>query len=256
MRMSLANITRCFPTLTSTQQRQLAKRSLIETGKTLGETASVWHQPYRRIGRYVEAVDGLDTLQMQFEKGRGVLLLLPHLGNWEVMALYIPQHFPYTAMYQPADNARIDTMMRTGRQREGMKLAPANRQGVAQALKTLRAGEIVTVLPDQVPTQGSGEMAEFFGQPAATMTLVHKLIQHTGCAVVMGVAERERGGFRLCFSDPDPDIYNADSKISLRALNHSIEQRVNAVPEQYQWEYNRFKDVKRKKQTATAALKT
>ena len=240
-KLCLDNIASCFPELTGTQQRQLAKHSMIETGKTAGETASIWRQPHRRIRRYINAVDGLDKLQRNFDRGRGVLLLLPHLGNWEVLGQFVPQHFPYTAMYQPADDPSMDVVMRKGRLREGMKLAPANRQGVAQALKALRAGEIVTVLPDQVPKPGSGEATEFFGQPAMTMTLVHKLIQHTGCAVMMGVAERDNNGFHLYFTEPHSDIYHADCNSSLRGLNRSIEQCVNKIPQQYQWEYNRFK---------------
>lgn len=176
-----------------------------------------------------------------------MLLLVPHLGNWEALGQYVPQHFDTTAMYQPADNPQVEKIMRAGRTHEGVKLAPANRQGVIQALKVLAAGQVLVVLPDQVP-EGGGEWVEFFGQSALTLTLVHKLIRKTDCEVILGVAWRTQNGFEIEFSEPAPEIKHEQQDRSLLAMNQSIEVCVRKHPEQYQWEYNRFKRRRRKSQ--------
>src|SRR5690606_19831187 len=121
------------------------------------------------------------------------------------------------------------------------KLAPTNRRGVSQLLKALRAGEIVGILPDQVPDEGSGELAPFFKQPALTMTLVHGLITRTDCEVVMVYCERIEGGFSMVVRECHEGIRAKDQAQALAALNHSVEDCVRAIPAQYQWEYKRFR---------------
>src|SRR5690625_2274592 len=138
-----------------------------------------------------------------------------------------PPPLPYTTLFRSTDN--ID-------------MAPTNRRGVAQLLKALKRGEIVGILPDQVPEPGSGaEVAPFFGQPALTMTLVHNLIQRTGCSVLSVYAERVPGGFKMVVLPADQDIFNEQAASSVAALNRSVEACVRRVPEQYQWEYKRLR---------------
>jgi KDO2-lipid IV(A) lauroyltransferase len=81
----------------------------------------------------------------------------------------------------------------------------------------------------------------FFGQPALTMTLVHSLIQRTGCTVVSAFAERVPAGFKLVILPADEGIYRDTAVESVTALNRSVEQCVRRVPSQYQWEYKRFR---------------
>lgn len=107
--------------------------------------------------------------------------------------------------------------------------------------KTLQAGNIVGILPDQVPDADSGsEIAPFFNQPALTMTLVHGLIQRTGCALCSCYAERVPGGFKMVIMDADPAIYSEDQQTSVAGLNASVAACVRRAPAQYQWEYKRF----------------
>lgn len=245
--LSLSNIQRCLGHLTKQQQRQLAKSSMVETVKTAVETASIWSQSYQRLEDYICGSRNLDQLKDHYQTNKGVLLLAPHLGNWEMLGSYVAQHFSNnTVIFQPADSQAMDELMQKSRNGNGIKLAPANRQGVAQVLKALKAGEMVTILPDQVPNTGAGEWSQFFNQPALTMTLVHKLIQKTNCEVMMGVAWRTSKGFEVEFIEPDLKIKDDDPVISLLALNHSIEKCVVKHPEQYQWEYNRFKRKRRR----------
>jgi len=240
--VSRANVQRCFPELSAAQQDELVRLSLQHTAMTAAEAPAIWAQSYRRLRHYLRSIDSVRMIEAQQASGRGLLLLAPHLGNWEIMGPVMPRCVErITFMYQPTGMEAIDSLMVQGRSKDGVMLAPASRQGVSQVLKALQAGEVVAILPDQVPDVGSGEPAQFFGHPAQTMTLVYKLIQRTGCDVLMIFAKRVRGGFQLVVREADPDIRSDDLHTSLAALNRSVEACVREVPEQYQWEYKRFK---------------
>lgn len=171
---------------------------------------------------------------------KGVILIAPHLGNWEMLGTQLKSYSAPTCMYQPPKQAFLDRFIYDKRKTYQMNLAPTNARGVAMCLKTLKKGGLVAILPDQNPTQG-GEFAPFFGQATLTMTLIHGLIQRTGCEVIMGVAERIPGGFHQHFIAPDKRIFESDVAASTAGLNKSVEACVNICPDQYQWEYKRFK---------------
>ncbi len=124
----------------------------------------------------------------------------------------------------------------------GGQLAPTSARGVMMVYKTLRKGGVTGILPDQEPDdENSAQYVEFFGQPAYTMTLIHNLAQKSGCRLIMTTAIRVKGGFELHFFEPDADIYTDDTAVALRAMNKSIEHTVAMAPNQYQWDYKRFK---------------
>lgn len=73
------------------------------------------------------------------------------------------------------------------------------------------------------------------------MTLVHKLIKKTNPVVLQAYAIPRRDGFELGFMQPHPSIYSDDEQASVAGLNKTIEALVALAPEQYLWEYKRFK---------------
>jgi len=238
---ALANIKECFPQQTDSEHRALAKASIISTAKTALEVAIIWSRPYEKLERFVSGEQELKLIHKKLGQGKGVLLLAPHLGNWEILSPILSRAFDFMVMFQPTGVDKIDELMIAGRTREGCSLAPTNRKGVSMVLKQLREGKLAAILPDQVPEENSGELAPFFGKDALTMTLAHKLIQRTQCSVLMIFAKQTQGGFEIVIKEPDPDIYDTDSAKSLAAMNHSVEECVLEVPGQYQWEYKRFK---------------
>ena len=235
------NIERCFPQLDRSQQQQLTKSSLQETGRLAGETFVVWSRSYTWLRRRILHIHGLDHAKQQLTMGKGLIVLAPHIGNWEVLGLFLAELGPVTSLYEPPKNAVVEQLVRNARQGSGATLVPTNRKGVVALFQALQNGHVTGILPDQTPNEAGGRFSEFFGQPTFTMTLVHKLIQRTGCRAVYGYARRVEGGWEIVFR-PVPDaLYSEDEQQSLRALNEGIEACVRDVPEQYQWEYKRFK---------------
>ncbi|HTQ98867.1 MAG TPA: lysophospholipid acyltransferase family protein [Candidatus Acidoferrum sp.] len=238
------NLALCFPTMTQTERERLAKASLSNTVQAIFEAGAVWLWPAAKTLALVTEVEGLGLLQTKLAMGKGVIVLGPHVGNWEVIGLYLGVCGcgPSSQLYQaPRAAPRVGKIIYDARSRSGAHMVNTDAKGVAELLKTLRRGEIVGILPDQVPPDSGGEFAPFFGHPALTMTLLNRLQQKTGAQVVMGYVQRIAGGFRIVFREPAEGILSDDLAVALAAMNKTVEMAAVAVPEQYQWEYKRFK---------------
>ena len=241
-KITAANLARCFPDWSPGRRQRLVRRSLVETGKTTAEVPVIWHQSTQALTQKVVSSEGGEAIGQALAAGRGLIMLAPHLGNWEVTGPFVARYGPLTVLYQPPRHKRLHEFMLQGRTRTGMRIVPTSRRGVGQLLACLKRGETVGILPDQVPEAGSGaRVVPFFGQPALTMTLVHSLIERTGCVVLLVMAERVPRGFNVRVMEPDPGIYLEAESGSVEALNRSIEAAVRLAPAQYQWEYKRFR---------------
>jgi len=236
------NIALCFPELSPAEQTRLARQSMQETAKTAMEAGAIWRNSWPWLQGKIVAMEGDDILRGKLAEGKGVLVLAPHHGNWEVVAPYLASVANLTAMYQPLENPKMDELVLAGRSKLNITMAPTNRKGVMMLFKALQGGTIVGILPDQVPgREAGGEIAPFFDQPALTMTLVHGLIQRTGCSVCSCYAERVAGGFKLVVIEADAQIYSEQQLTSVTGLNASVAACVRRAPAQYQWEYKRFR---------------
>ena len=128
------------------------------------------------------------------------------------------------------------------RQRTGASLVPANVAGVGALLQALRAGGIAGILPDQVPPVGAaGLNAPFMGVPCFTGSLANGLLRRTGAMAVTAYARRVRNGFQLRYRAVHEDLASEDLPRALAALNREVEICLDECPEQYQWEYKRFR---------------
>lgn len=235
------NLAMCFPDMPEAERLKLAKQSLQETGVMLMETPAVWMQDMAWLKAKVIETEGCDLVEEALAKGKGMVLIAPHLGNWEVVGLYAATLGPITSLFEPPKNAEVGAIIQESREKSGATLVPTDRRGVMKLLKAIKAGGISGILPDQVPNDGAGELVDFFGRPAYTMTLLCNLISKTGCEALVSYAERIPGGFKLVFKKPCPELYNEDCDESLRALNRSVEEAIKEIPSQYQWEYKRYK---------------
>ena len=156
--------------------------------------------------------------------------------------MFLAYHMAVTIMYRQPRIAWLDPLLRYGRAQGRAQLTTADTRGVRALLKTLKRGDAIGLLPDQVPAQGHGVMADFFGRPAYTTTLIGKLQQATGAAVVVMCTRRlpDAAGFELTFH-PIPKALPIDDAAAACVLNAFQEDIIRRCPEQYLWSYNRFK---------------
>lgn len=241
-RVTERNIGLAFPELDAPRQAQLAQRSLQSTGELIAEMGFVWHRPWREVRKKVLEIRGEEAVKAALAEGQGVVLLAPHLGNWEVMGLFIAEWGNALALYQPPNMQALEGMVRRARERSGTSLVPTTARGLARLVKTLKQGGATGILPDQIPdVDEAGRNSEFMGVPCFTMTFASKLLQRTGAAAFFGFAERVDNGFRMHFLPAGKALYSDDLDLSLKVLNEGIEACVRRCPEQYQWEYKRFR---------------
>ncbi len=239
-RITRINLQYCCPDLDHTQLNAFSRQSLQETARIVAESGLVWHWPRERWQDCVVNVVGEADVIAARESGRGVLLLVPHFGNWEFLSLYLGK-FDAVALYNPPRISALDAPIRNARSRAGMRLLPIDRGGLRTIYQMLGDGEVAAILPDQVPQRSAGVYAPFFGRSALTMTFVHRLIQRTNPVVFVAGARRVPGGFDITFSPVDEEIHSSDAVASARSMNRAIEQLVRTELAQYQWEYKRFR---------------
>ncbi len=218
--------------------KNLLHTNIREMGKGVMELPWVWRRPLDKVVASVRHCHGWEYFEAAQAQGKGVMVLTPHIGCFEVIGLYIAARTPMTCMYRVPRWKFLDMLMHKGRERGQMKLAPADLGGVRQLLKALKKGQVIGVLPDQAPGNGEGEWAPFFGRPAYTITLIGKLEEASGAAVVMCVSERLPGGagYALHFTPLAPGVVRSSSQ-----MNVALEQVIRQHPEQYLWSYNRYK---------------
>lgn len=241
-RVTLINLQRAFPELSESERHALAHQSIRETLKAGFELGHMWYRSVDHVMAMIVNIRGKEHIDAARESGRAIIYCSPHLGNWELMGLYVSTLAPLTTLYKPAKIAGLNSLIADARARAGAELVATDRQGVVRLTRALQQGGSTGILPDQQPREG-GVFAPFFGHEAYTMTLVSKLAAKTNAVVLFTFAKRlpKGSGFELICIPADPDVADADTRKATSALNRSVEACVRLAPEQYQWEYKRFR---------------
>jgi len=216
--------------------------AVAQIGRMVAELPRLW------LGKtpYFEW-DNDECVEIAYAQQKGVLFLTPHLGCFEitaqVMALrYNARYGPLTVLFRPARKAYLAPLMRAARQHPGLETAPTTLAGVRQMIKALRQGKAIGLLPDQVPPDGMGTWAPFFGREAYTMTLAVRLAQQTGAEIRLIWGERLPWGrgYRLhCRELQRPLATSAQEAVV--QMNEEIERLIRECPTQYLWSYGRYK---------------
>ena len=227
------------------------RRSIAESGRMVAETPWLWLQADDgALGSMVEWRD-VGNLEAAIAERRPLVILTPHMGSFEVCARAYAIRYgarqPVTVLYRPARQRALREFQEESRERPMMATAPASLSGVRQMLRALKKRESVGLLPDQVPPDGQGVWAPFFGQPAYTMTLAVRLCQQTGADCIVLRCERlphGRGyvvhGSRLV--RPLPEGTDAAAQVEAATIvNETMEREIAQDPGQYLWGYNRYK---------------
>ncbi len=222
-----------------TDYANLLTQTIAEAGKGMVELPWVWLRPFEQVCATVRICKGWEHVAAAHARDKGIIFLTPHWGCFEITSLYIAQHLTLTNLYSSPKQDWLEPLMRRGRERGKAHLATADLSGVRLLFKALKRGEAIGLLPDQVPSQGEGEWADFFSRPAYTMTLSGRLARSSGAAVLLVFAERlpKGAGYKLTF---EPLTLDFSSSVPLQ-INAALERVIANSPAQYLWSYNRYK---------------
>lgn len=223
-------------------QAGLADRAtaIAAAGQMIAELPVLWCRPRDEVVALVKSAEGVEAVLAARAAGKGLLLLTPHLGCFEIASQYAALHTPITVLYRSPKMSWIEPLMRAGRERPNVRLAPADLAGVREVFKALGRGEAAGFLPDQVPGEGEGEWAAFFDRPAYTVTLAAKLAERDNVATFLAYARRlpKGAGYRIVVR-PYPRMESSET--ATRRLNRALEALILECPGQYLWGYNRYK---------------
>ena len=227
-----------------------ARPAIAAAGRMVAELPFLWLRPHGVPIRPRLNWEGDALIVDALRAGRGVVMLTPHMGSFEVAAQAVAQRFaaefgPLTVLYRPARKAALRAVMEESRARPGLATAPATLAGVRLMIRALRRGEAVGLLPDQVPPDGMGVWVPFFGKQAYTMTLAARLVQQTGAVPLLVWGERlaHGAGYTVHVSALDEPLPTQDESQaeSAAVINRAMERLIRQCPGQYLWGYHRYK---------------
>ncbi len=224
----------------SRELRRLARRNFQCLSANMLCNLKMISMPAEKLGRYVQP-ENLDAVHQELRAGRPVVLVLSHIGSWELAAQLVPHYLPYRigSPYQSLRNRFIDRDVSRRRARTGAELFDRS-EGFSKAIELLRSGGLLGVFADQ-HAGDHGLWTPLFGRLASTSALPGLLAKRTG-ATVMAAAVHTIGParWRMVFTSRLDSPGDSVNSITWKA-NATIEQQVRRAPEDWLWVHNRWK---------------
>ena len=234
---------------------ETARPAIAEAGRFVAELPKLWMRPQHESCLGNVRVEGAEHAERAFDQGRGVIFFGPHCGSFELGPQALAELYgPITAIYRPARKPWLAAIELVTRQRPRLTVVPASLSGIRLMHRTLKANHAVALLTDQVPPEGLGVWASFFGKPAYTMTLAARLALQSGAVLLPVSCERlphGRGYFMKIWPaingfDAAPATFQPpDLLTGVTRINQAIEAIVLSQPGQYLWGYGRYKTPRR-----------
>jgi len=243
-RITQINLQLAYPHLTSQQHQALTKSSLKSQCMTYLESIKIWGMPQKYNVGLIKNIFGEQHLTEALNSEKGTIVVLLHLGNWELVNVWLNQYTAPVIMYKPSKNKGINRFMLEARQSTRATLVPTDENGVRAIFKHLKQGGLTMILPDHLPKESGGIYADFFGQKALSTTLVSKLASKMQCNVIgISCLRNSDTHFDIQCTQLSDNILSKDLQVSVNQLNQDVEAMINVAPEQYIWSYKRFKKI-------------
>ena len=242
-RVTRRNLELAYPELPTERRAALQRDVLRTTARQVPETLYLWtHAPAANLARHLREHHGQALYDAALAAGKGVIVVAPHYGNWELLNQWLASRGPFAFVYAPPENPVGDAFLQLARGGDNVRQVRAEGPAVRQLFKVLKEGGCVAILPDQQPKNGDGVFVPFFGVQALTMTLVNRLAERTGATVLYAWCERIGPDieFALHVEPAPPQIADPDPLLAATTLNAGIERIARRDPAQYQWTYKRY----------------
>ena len=235
------NIQIALPHLQTQKREYIVKQAAHNELTSYFEFFNIWGASNAKNISRIHHIVGEQYFFDALKEQKGVVLIVPHFGTWEIMNAWFAQHTQMTIMYKPIKNDAADQFVREARSRENATLVPTDESGVRQIFRALKQGGTTVILPDHTPNIG-GAMVDYFGIPLASSNLSAKLIQKTKAkALFLYAIRNDNAGYDMTIQPVDDAIYEGTDIQGTQVIHHMIEQLIDQYPEHYHWSYKRFK---------------
>lgn len=240
-RLARRNITIAFGrTMTPREVNRTARRHFATLGANILSVPRLARLPAAKVDEHVELL-GLPGLHAALEQGKGVVMAINHIGNWELYAQLISHvsHVPVGTIFQSQRNKYVNRLIDRDRRRLGLETFD-RRRGYLGAVDLVQRGGILAVLVDQHAGEG-GIWMPLFGRLASTSPLAGIIAERTGAPLV-SVAIHTTGiaRWRCVIEPPEPSAGRSVEDITL-GLNRVLEKQIAGSPPDWFWVHNRWK---------------
>jgi KDO2-lipid IV(A) lauroyltransferase len=228
---------------------RLAQAVYGHLGRSLAESFAIRFSPAKRRAGLAR-VENKEAALAAAAKGKGVLLLTGHLGNWEVAPLLAMEKLPeykgkFHILRRPIRARWIDRLVTRRFERAGIGVIP-KKGSLDRILEQLQAGHVVVFVLDQHASEKDAVSVEFFGRRASTMRSLAVVALATGAPVVPAACFRDKDGCHvLRFEEALPTIEDENAgkaiEANTRAYNAELERLIRRRPEQWLWLHRRWK---------------
>jgi KDO2-lipid IV(A) lauroyltransferase len=245
-RIAIANLTRAFGGEKSEAQiRRIAQRVFENLFRILFEVGWSLRLRNDQLADYF-TVSGVSDYQKAMAKGKGVLLLGAHFGNWEIQM--VAAHLidmPMRVVYRTLDAKGLDRFVLEYRSRFGAKMISNERGAIRKIYAALRKGYPVGLLMDQNVDWYEGVFVDFFGHRACTNTGMAVLALKSEAPVIPFFLIRRGARFECVLGPELPLIKTGDQikdlEMNTRLYNQVIETYARRYPDQWFWVHQRWK---------------
>lgn len=241
-RLALRNLEIAFAGEKSAGElRRICRRNFQRGAANLACSIKMAALPPEKLASHVQT-ENLEAVHQELRAGRPVILLLSHIGNWEVLAQLVPHYFDYAkigTVYQQLRNRYIDADVSRKRAQTGAFLFDRG-EGFHKPIELLRSGGLIGILGDQ-HAGDHGLWTPFFGRLASTSPLPGLLAKRTGAAIIAAAVHTEGPGrWRIVFTERVGSAADSVGEITWKG-NIALEQQVRKAPEDWFWVHNRWK---------------
>jgi len=243
-RLTQRNLAIAFSEKPPRELRRLSRRNFRRLGANLLCSVKLGGMPLEKVAECV-ALENAEEVHARLRAGQGVVLVLSHMGSWELFAQIFTTYFGYariSTVFQPLANRYIDADLRKQRSRSGPELFD-RRKGFQKPIEFLRSGGVVAVLSDQ-HAGDQGLWTPFFGRLASSTPLAGLLAKRTGAAVIAAAAySNGPGRWTMAFEPALNKKQDSVEAITAKA-NAEIAKQIRKAPEDWFWVHNRWKTPK------------
>ncbi len=239
---AIAHLTLAYEERGQSWIRSTARRCFVHLGKSMLEVMLM--KPGRLAG--VVEIRGEECLRDALSRGKGVVWVTGHIGNWELMAHAIAQKYPVSVIAAPIEPEQVNDMIVGMRARMGVKTILRTRPGASKELiRAFRENLVLGILIDQ-DTDVESAFVDFMGRPAWTPTAAASMAIKFGAPVIFGHIKRGAGDRHAIVIEGPLDITitgdrEKDIIANTAMLTKKIEDCIHKDPEQWVWMHRRWR---------------
>jgi Kdo2-lipid IVA lauroyltransferase/acyltransferase len=235
------NLAIAFPQMPEMERIALGRRSVCHALRNALDFAHLLHAPQAVLSDV-----SLDAVTARLRDGgfdRPVMMVIPHLGSWELFGHAATlSGIPTAAVAHELRNPYLERLVRRARTAHGLQIIHST--GAARGVvRAVRAGYNIGLLMDQnTRVRDGGAYVAFFGLPVTVTRAPAVLARRLGLALHVGACVRHAGGFQIVTESlPQAPGAYADDLSLLQAVMAANEALIRRFPDQYLWTYRRWR---------------